>query len=282
LKETLPIKEKTLLKKINSVKSIKGMPKLLKPRISIELILLILLVYLNILIYFTIKSNLTNNFNCLNNESIYTDLSFKLNTAMNKISKLNCNLTNGYVSSSGGWCARISGKDSVQHKTDERFAKALSQYLSGHKVASFGDGPGTYKEIFDRLKQVIIYDAFDGAPFCEEITNGNVKFLDLSVPIYHLNLYDWIISIEVGEHIPQEFEQTYLDNLVRHAKLGIVLSWSSPGQFGMSHVNERSFEYVKSQMELRNFIHDNISSYFLKDNSDLIWIKNNINVYKRK
>ena len=260
------------------------MPKLLKPRMSIELILLILIVYLNIIIYFTIKSKSNNieNYTCLKNESTLADLSFKLNTAMNKIGKLNCNLTNGDVSSSGGWCARISGKDSIEHKTDERFAKALSQFLSGQKVASFGDGPGSYKEIFDRLKQVIVYDAFDGAPFCEELTNGNVKFLDLSVPIYHLNKYDWIISVEVAEHIPPEFEQIYIDNLIRHAKLGIVLSWSSPGQIGMSHVNERSFDYVRSQMESRNFVHDNTSSNFLKENADLFWIKNNLNVYRKK
>ena len=121
----------------------------------------------------------------------------------------------------------ISGKDSIEHKTDERFAKTLSQFLAGYRVGSFGDGPGSYKEIFENLKQVQLYDAFDGAPYSEEKTNGRVKFLDLSVPIYHLNTYDWIVSVEVAEHIPKEFEHIFLDNLVRHAEIGIVLSWSA-------------------------------------------------------
>ena len=73
-------------------------------------------------------------------------------------------------------------------------------------MASFGDGPGAYKKIFIDLKQVLCYDAFDGAPYVELTTNNNVNYIDLSKPIYHLNQYDWIISLEVAEHIPSQFE----------------------------------------------------------------------------
>ncbi len=41
-----------------------------------------------------------------------------------------------------------------------------------------------------------------------------------------LNKYDWIISLEVAEHIPAQFESIYIDNLVKHAKEGIILSWA--------------------------------------------------------
>ncbi|CAG5124210.1 unnamed protein product, partial [Candidula unifasciata] len=55
-----------------------------------------------------------------------------------------------------------------------------------------------------------------------------VKFLDLTAPQYGLPAYDWVVSVEVGEHIPAKFEDIYLDNLARHAKEGIVLSWAVP------------------------------------------------------
>ena len=47
-------------------------------------------------------------------------------------------------------------------------------------------------------------------------------------------------SFEVGEHIPPDFEYVYLENLVRHARIGIVLSWSQPNHYptrGLAHVN---------------------------------------------
>jgi len=56
-----------------------------------------------------------------------------------------------------------------------------------------------------------------------------VSYLDLTLPQYGLPLYDWVISLEVAEHIPAESEAIYLDNIVRHAREGVVLSWAVPG-----------------------------------------------------
>ncbi|KAK7004434.1 hypothetical protein BgiMline_005954, partial [Biomphalaria glabrata] len=55
-----------------------------------------------------------------------------------------------------------------------------------------------------------------------------VKFLDLTSPQYDVPIFDWVLSIEVGEHIPPQYEDTYLDNLARHAREGLILSWASP------------------------------------------------------
>ena len=160
--------------------------------------------------------------------------------------------------------------------TDEPLAKALSKFLIGKKVASFGDGPGVYKELLLKYGEVESYDSFDGAPFTEETTNKNVQFLDLSVPIYHLNIYDWVISLEVAEHI--EFEHIYVDNLVRHASQGVILSWAKIGQGGHSHVNNRDFEYVKQKMEDKGLKHDYKSSIYLQKQSTFTYFQSNINV----
>ena len=94
--------------------------------------------------------------------------------------------------------------------------------------------------------------------------------------------YDWIISLEVAEHIPQEFESIYLDNLVRHANEGIILSWAKVGQGGHSHVNNRDFDYVKEQIRKRGFFHNFERSKYFKNIADLFWLKNNLNVYQKK
>ena len=126
------------------------------------------------------------------------------------------------------------------------------------------------------------YDAYDGAPYSESLSEGRVEFLDLSIPQYGLPLYDYVISLEVAEHIPKAYEHIYVDNLFRHAKEGIVISWAWPGQEGHSHVNGKTFENVKKLMEENGFEHDPNSTDILKKGSSLVWLQKSTNVFKRK
>jgi hypothetical protein len=228
----------------------------------------------------------------LNNQSKTEEIIEQLNINLIEISKrlhkilqikgqLECEKSLNDVSNSGGWCSKISGLNSKQHMIDNGLAIELSSFLKQKKVASFGDGPGAYKLKLDELKQVILYDAFDGAPYVELTTNNRVNFIDLSVPIYHLNVYDWIISLEVAEHIPAKFESIYIDNLVKHAKEGIILSWAKEGQDGHSHVNNKNADYVINLMKSKNFSHDLKNSKNFKMKSSLPWFKDNINVFRR-
>ena len=51
-----------------------------------------------------------------------------------------------------------------------------------------------------------------------------MKRLDLAKE-FDLGLrFDWVISLEVGEHIPEQYEGTFLENLVKHACKGEVKS----------------------------------------------------------
>ena len=148
-------------------------------------------------------------------------------------------------------------------------------------MVSLGDGPGVYKEKITKLGKVESYDAFDGAPFTEIATEGRCKFLDLSVPVYHLKKYDWAISMEVVEHIPEEYEKNYLDNLARYAIEGIIFSWAKPGQGGHSHVNEKPFEYAVEQLRDRGFKLDADLSKEIQNAADLSWLKANLNIFVR-
>ena len=181
------------------------------------------------------------------------------------------------ITSHGGWCV-----DAARHFTDESLAKALSELFKGQTVASLGDGYGGYKKLLDSSGKVRQYDSYDGAPFCENKTHGLVKFLDISIPVYGLRLYDWVISLEVGEHIPKQYEQIFLDNIARHADKGIVLSWAVPGQGGHGHVNNQPLEYIVQQLDNRGFYRDLKSSHHLQQASRIGWLKRNTNVYRRK
>jgi hypothetical protein len=81
-----------------------------------------------------------------------------------------------------------------EHASDKTLIPQISKLLSDKTVASFGDGPGVYKREIEKLGHVKLYDAFDGAPYCEETSYGRVRFMDLSIPQYGIRQYDWIIS----------------------------------------------------------------------------------------
>ena len=166
--------------------------------------------------------------------------------------------------------------------TDMSLVSELSRFFEGKKVASFGDGPGAYKRELLKLGKVAKFDSYDGAPYTEETSEGRVAYLDLTLPQFGLPLYDWVMSLEVAEHIPSKFENVYMDNIVRHSKEGIVLSWATPGQGGLEHINERPFEYVKKLLLSYDFEWDKKSSYTLRNASRLQWLRANVNVFRRK
>lgn len=72
---------------------------------------------------------------------------------------------------------------------------------------------------------------------------------DLTKPL--LYPVAWTLSIEVGEHIPIEYADVFLDNVVNNAWFGSVLSWAVPGQGGVGHVNEQPNEWVEAEMRRR-------------------------------
>merc|ERR1712070_1076588 len=64
---------------------------------------------------------------------------------------------------------------------------------------------------------------------------------------------DWVLCLEVGEHIPQKHEDVLLHNVLDTARKGVIISWSNGG--GNGHVNRRPNEYVIEEVERRGFEH---------------------------
>ena len=126
------------------------------------------------------------------------------------------------------------------------------------------------------------YDAYDGAPFSEESSGGAVRYLDLAVPQLWLPPYDWVVCLEVIEHIPPEFESLVLDNVIRPATIGIVLSWALPTQPGAMHVNARQADYVEGVLRSRGLMLDANATQRLRNGSELSWFRENTVVYRKR
>ena len=149
-------------------------------------------------------------------------------------------------------------------------------------MGSFGDGPGRYKQIILDTGKVKGYDSYDGAPFSDTTSEGRVKFLDLTLPQFGLPLYDWVISLEVAEHIPRQYESVYIDNIVRHAKEGVIISWAVPGQGGFFHINNRPLDYVINMFDRLGFYYDEKASTELREKATMGWLKQNTSVFRRR
>ncbi|XP_069194699.1 uncharacterized protein [Procambarus clarkii] len=93
--------------------------------------------------------------------------------------------------------------------------------------------------------------------------------------------FDWVMSLEVGEHIPESGEKNFLDNLVKHACVGVVVSWAVPGQEGHSHVNCRSNDYVRREMATRGLESDKNAERNLRSMvGHLFYFRNTLMVFR--
>lgn len=123
------------------------------------------------------------------------------------------------------------------HGVDENLCDALIQFFKDERTKStidMGCGTGYYTRRL--IANGIPTVGVDGNPNTPEISSGLCKAVDLSVE-QNLGKFDWVLSLEVGEHIPVEFEKAFFNNLYNNSRYGVVLSWAVRNQAGDGHVN---------------------------------------------
>jgi hypothetical protein len=106
--------------------------------------------------------------------------------------------------------------------------------------------------------------------------------LDLS---NHLDLgfKGQVLSFEVEEHIPAQYEQIFIDTIVLHCNSILILSWAIIGQFGVGHVNCRSQEYIIDQIEQRGLKYNKEDTLFIRnaEYKNAPWFKNTLMVFRK-
>ena len=90
-----------------------------------------------------------------------------------------------------------------------------------------------------------------------------------------------MISLEVGEHLPPQFEDIFLKNLDRHNSKGIILSWAIEGQGGFGHFNEKSNDYIKQKMHTLNYYNDLNAENTFRASAKLPHFKNTLMVFRK-
>lgn len=157
---------------------------------------------------------------------------------------------------------------------DKGLARSIASIIpKGSSISDLGAGGGWYTDYFN--KNGFKSYAYDASP----VRPAHVKYIDLTKDI-HIDQRDWTVSLEVGEHLPKQFESTYLNNVARSNN--VILSWAIPGQGGNNHVNLQPNNYIISQMEQKGYQYDRESSNKLRKDSTFSWFKKTLMVFKKK
>lgn len=138
------------------------------------------------------------------------------------------------------------------HIFSYRVAKWIGEFISytNNIVYDLGCGKGTYTKYFQDIGRNNSI-GIDGEEY-EDVECDNFSVNDLTNKLKFTEK-GVIICLEVGEHIPEEYLETFIDNLTNNSSGLIILSWAVPGQDGIGHVSCRTNQWVIDEMAKRGF-----------------------------
>ena len=92
-----------------------------------------------------------------------------------------------------------------------------------------------------------------------------------------------VISLEVGEHIPAEYMDAYLDNICNNCSNYLITSWAIRGQAGFGHVNCLDNHEIIPLIEKRGFklMEKETEEVRSIDLSEAPWFKNTLLIFKK-
>jgi len=172
-------------------------------------------------------------------------------------------------------------KENALHLFDKDLSKFLCDFLKKEKAKSVVDIGCGLADYSNEIKKIgIDVFCYDGNPKIKENNGIIIKNVDLSKKCY-MQICDWALCIEVGEHIPKKYEENFIDNLHRSNKNGIILSWAIEGQGGDGHVNCKNNIYIKKIFNSLGYSNDIIVEKEIRKNSIYSWFKNTIMIFRK-
>lgn len=192
---------------------------------------------------------------------------------------LSTSLCSYEISEKGYWIGEVA----ECHVIDVALGEAITDFLiqeGAETVVDFGCGIGAY--VVQLRNRGLAAQGYDGNPMTPEFTNGLCKVQDLSVPFQLDETFDWVMSLEVGEHLPQQYETIFIENLMRHARKGIVLSWAIKNQGGTGHFNEQNNDYIKAIFASYGYINDLEAEQKLRCKAECGWFANSLMIFRKE
>jgi len=193
------------------------------------------------------------------------------------------------VNPNGAWNGLLSN---LAHFNDYRLLKGLESFFQSHGVVSIMDcgcGNGFYVNKLQKNGSLDV-NGCDGNPDTPARAGSRCIVADLSKQKFlsqtkHTDKkFDCVMSFEVAEHLPKDYEETFLNNLVETVKEDgwIILSWAKEGQGGLGHINEQNCDYVLQKMQSKGWGCDFEETEKLRINTspNTFWFRDSLYVFR--
>ena len=187
-------------------------------------------------------------------------------------------LTDGTdVSECGGWILKGKWPGAEHFPAGRELARVIGRLVGRNgSLLDLGAGSGQYGYCFNHSECAkdlgVVWQGFDGALNAEEFTRNArasevpelpvVKHANLAEPLA-LPAADWVMSLEVGEHMMPESTVQFIANLHRSNREGVVISWaraSPTWQHGFHHVNNHDNDEIVCLFQRIGYEYDRFSS----------------------
>lgn len=153
------------------------------------------------------------------------------------------------ISETGYWTQEMAN---TGHAFSSTLCESIMELLEKEKqIIDFGCGFGDYLKKFsdNGYKNLLGVEGFQLSNF----NFNNIIIQDLSED-FDLNLKGNVISLEVGEHLPPQYEDIFIENITKHCDNLLIISWALPGQGGYGHYNEKPNDYIIEKIVNKDFI----------------------------
>lgn len=165
-----------------------------------------------------------------------------------------------------------------KHSVSPLLARLLEKiFIKSIPIVDYGCGKGFYVDSLIAAGFTVI--GVEGTP-----DPGTIQ-ADLSLPLTIQLPLSSSLSLEVGEHIPPEYEDVFIDNITKYCSGMLVLSWALPDQGGHRHVNERPNYYIIALLAAKGFYLNDKKTNFLRGSmhelDECRWFRNSLMVFDR-
>lgn len=170
---------------------------------------------------------------------------------------------------------------------NERAAKEVMPFLirkfSPDSILDVGCGIGTWLKVAADLGVKDICGV-DGAFIRKEqlkIRDADFVEWDLREPLKLNRKFDLVVSLEVGEHLPEAAAETLVSSLCSHGDI-ILFSAAIPGQGGQNHINEQWPDYwAKLFGDFGFYCSDILRPLFWENRNIDFWYRQNMMIYTK-
>ena len=160
----------------------------------------------------------------------------------------------------------------------------IFEFIQPKSVIDVGCGVGTWLSVFQAhgVEDVWGIDGDYVDKNAIEIPKERFLTFDLKSPFRFNRQFDLVVSLEVGEHLPNECAETFVDSLTKLAPV-ILFSAAIPFQGGTQHVNEQWQDYWVKHFQNKGYVAiDCIRNRIWGNKRVEIWYAQNILIFAKR